>query len=286
MAASYRTADQPTIRDFSARNTYVKTIGVVALLNTSPFTDGEVPGRFMAAFLDRMAADADNAVLAVPGNPAAPSFLWSPPRLANADLDVFSLAAQARQEGMNAVVSPILMDVRVRTRDTGFWIFKDVAYSLQIQTAASIYDAITGARLALGILIDEIDIDVYEAEMVRSGQVVEFPDLAETAAAMGEALGERMIEAANDSLWTTSVVALTNDACVLPVGGEAGIAEGDRFTVLDGSGMLTGLDGQRYIVPGPKTGDVVIGQVAPRRSLARPESGPLPPQGSILVPDG
>jgi hypothetical protein len=51
------------------------------------------------------------------------------------------------------------MDIRLRTRNTGFWFFKDVAYSLQIQTAAAVYDAATGARLAFRILTDEVDID-------------------------------------------------------------------------------------------------------------------------------
>ena len=73
---------------------------------------------------------------------------------------------------MNAVVTPALMDIRVRTRDTGFWFFREVAYSLQIQTAAASYDAITGSRLALGILTDEVDIDENEAGIIRNGQEV------------------------------------------------------------------------------------------------------------------
>ena len=284
MASSYRPAEQKTIRDFSDGGDYVKKVGIVALLNTSAFTSNQIPVPFMTAFLDRIAAEADDVALVVPGKSEVPPFLWNPPRIANGDLDVFTLASLARQEGMNAVVSPILMDIRVRTRDTGFWIFKDVAYSLQIQTAAAIYDTVTGARLDLEILTDEVDIDDYQAGIVRNGQEVEVAELVDMAQEMGETLGERMADAVNDSLWLTSVVAVEGDACVIRAGSAVGIATGDRFTVLDGSGILTGLDGQRFIVPGPKISEVTIRQVAPQRALCSPDSGALPPTGSILVP--
>ena len=149
IASSYRPASKETLRDFSGRSDYSKKVGIVALLNTSVFRGDQVPYPFMTAFLDNLESSAASTLLVVPGRAQVAPFLWNPPRLANGDLDVFTLSRLARQEGMNTVVSPVLMDIRVRSRDTGFWIFKDVAYSLQIQTAAAIYDAITGARLEL-----------------------------------------------------------------------------------------------------------------------------------------
>jgi hypothetical protein len=197
---------------------------------------------------------------------------------------VYTLSRLAREQGMNAVVSPLLMDIRVRTRDTGFWVFKDVAYSLQIQTAATLYDAITGTRLALGILTEEVDIDEDQAAIVRSGQEVVVDDLAEVVQEMGEELGARMGEAIKDSQWLTSVVALEDGACVLKAGNDVGIESGDRFAVLDGSGILTGLDGQRFIVPGLKIGEITVNRVTDQESSGAPESGELPPVGSILIP--
>lgn len=285
IASSYRSAQEKTIRDYSDHSGYVKKVGVVALLNTSMFTGKQVPYPFMTAFLESMASEADDATLVIPGKSEVPLFLWNPPRMPDGELDVFSLAGLARQEGMNAVVSPILMNIRVRSRDTGFWIFKDVAYSLQIQTAAAVYDAITGARLDLEILTDEVDIDAYQADIVRNGEEIDVPELVDVAREMGEDLGERMADAVSDSLWLTSVIAVDNDACVIQAGSAAGIKVGDRFTVLDGSALLNGFDNQRYVIPGPKIGDVTIRQVAEQQSLGRPESGEPPPVGSILVPD-
>lgn len=284
MASSYRPAGKKTIRDFSRSSNYRKTVGVMALANTTIFTSAQVASPFMTAFLASMGSAVSDAVLVMPGKAEIPPFLWNPPRLSNGEMDVFTLSGLARQEGLNVVVSPGLMDIRVRTRDTGFWLFRKVAYSLQIQTAAVIYDAISGTRLALGILTDEVDIDEYEAGIVRNGQEVQVDDLVAVAEEMGEELGERMGVAINDSMWLATVVSIEDGVCVISAGSEVGIEVGDRFSVLDASGILTGLDGQRYVSPGPKIGEITISRVSPRQSFGAPESGEMPPAGSILIP--
>ncbi len=282
--SSYRTADVKTIRDYSGSSDYRKKVGVLALSNTTVFTSTQVASPFMAAFLFSMESDASDAILVVPGKTEAPAFLWNPPRVTNGDLDVFTLSELARQEGMNAVVSPWLMDIRVRTRNTGFWLFKDVAYSVQIQTAATIFDTTTGTRLALGIQTDEVDIDEDQAGIIRSGQEVQVDDLVEIAEEMGKELGERMGDAISDGRWLAAVVFIEDGACVLKAGSEVGVKVGDRFSVLKGNNILTGLNGQNYIVPGPKIGEITISRVAPRQSFGIPDSGEVPPAGSILIP--
>ncbi|MBR9985449.1 MAG: hypothetical protein KFF68_06020 [Desulfosarcina sp.] len=284
MSASYRPAYQKTIRDFSGSAKYRKAVGVLVLANATPFNSEQAASPFMESFISSLESNASEALLLVPGQSDGPSFLWNPPRIANGDIDVFALSALARQAGINAVVSPVLMDTRLRTRNTGFWFFRDVAYSLQVQTAAAVYDAATGARLALGIMTDEVDIDADQAGIVRNGQEVEVDDLVELAEEMGDALGERMGDAIKNSQWASAVVSIEGGSCVVAAGSEVGIEVGDRFSVLDGSAILTGLDGQRYIVPGPKIGEITISRVSPRQSFGEPESGEIPPAGSILIP--
>lgn len=284
IASSYRPAYQKTVRDFSGRSDYQKRVGVMAINNTTAFTSDQLTKPFMNAFLASMASADSNAVLVLPGKTEAVAFLWKPPLMANRDIDVFSLAELARQAGMNAVVSPLLMDIRVRTRNTGFWFFKDLAHSLQIQTAAALYDAITGSRLALAILTDEVDIEEDQAAMIRNGREIDLDELVDIAAAMGEKLGEGMGDAVNDSTWLASVIAYQDGVCVISAGSKVGVEVGDRFTVLDGGDVLTGLEDQRYTVPGPAIGEITVSRVTPKRSFGAPESGKLPPVGSILVP--
>lgn len=284
IASSYRSAHKKTIRDFSGSSDYRKVVGVLALFNTTIFTSAQVSAPFMTAFLSSLESSASDAVFVVPGKADVPPFLWNPPRVTTREVDVFSLSGSARREGMNAVVSPMLMDIRLRTRDTGFWFFKDVAYSIQVQSAAAVYDTMTGARLALNILTDEVDIDEDQAGIIRNGREVEVEDLVEIVEEMGEELGERMGDAINDSQWLASVVSIEDGSCVIAAGSEVGIEAGDRFSVLDGRAVQTGLDGQRYIVPGSKIGEISISRVAPRQSFGAPDSGDMPPAGSILIP--
>jgi len=284
IASSYRMAPQKTIRDFSDNGRYVKRVGVVALLNNAPFADDQAAVPFMSAFLESIQAADSGAVLMIPGKTEEAAYLWNPPRLADGHLDVFALSRLARQEGLNALVSPVLMDIRVLTRKTGFWIFRAVKYDLQVQTAASLYDTITGSCLDLGILNQKIDIDAYDAERIRNGEEVVIDELFEVVQEMGEELGERMSKAIRESRWLASVVAVEEGGCIINAGSDAGIETGDRFSVLDGSEVLTGLDGERYVVPGLKLGELVIERVTARQSLGKPVSGQVPPAGSILIP--
>jgi len=285
VASPYRPAPQETIRDFSHNGKYVKKVGILALLNSTTFVGDQIPAPFMIAFLESIKATASDAALVIPGRMEVPLFLWNPPRIDNGQLDVFTLSRQARQAGMNALVSPLLMDIRVNSRKTGFWIFRDMEYNLQVQTAAAIYDAITGTRLDLVLLNEEIEIDAYEAERIRNGEEVIVDALIDVVQEMGEALGERMGEAIDKSQWLASVVAVEDGACIISAGSEVGVAAGDRFSVLDGSGILTGLDGQRYVVPGVKIAELTVDRVTARQSQGKPESGDLPPTGSIVVPE-
>jgi hypothetical protein len=109
-------------------------------------------------------------------------------------------------------------------------------------------------------------------------------ELVELAGEMGDALGERMGDAIKNSQWVSAVVSIEGRSCVIAAGSEVGIEVGDGFSVLDGSAVLTGLDGQRYIAPGPKIGEITISRVSPRQSFGEPESGEMPPAGSIVIP--
>jgi hypothetical protein len=282
---SYRPADQKTIRDFNASETYRKRIGILAITNTTVFTSGQISAPFMESFLSNLKSAAADVQVLLPDQAGNTPLLLDPPRNASGNIDVSRLSARARQEGLNAIVSPMIMDIRTSKKDTGFWFFREVAYILQIQTAAAAYDAITGARLSLGILTDTIDISEKQSEMIKNGQETTVEGLVEIAKEMGDALGEQMGQAIEESRWMTSVASIENGVCVLPAGSAVGIATGDRFSILDTRGTLTGLDDQRYIVPGAKIGQITIQRVTDRQAFGTPVSGSLPPVGSIVVPD-
>ena len=284
ISCAYRPANQMTIRDFDGDSSYRKKVGVMTLANTTIFTSNQVAHPFMASFLSSMTDKMGDAILVLPGTVDAPPFLADPPRMAAGEIDGFTLSGLARQAGINIVVSPMLMDIRVRSKNTGFWFFRDVEHSLQIQTATALYDAITGSRLDLKILTDEVDIDDSEAEAIRSGQEIQVADLVEAAEEMGEKLGRRMGDAIEDSKWQGSVIVVADGGCVLPSGRDVGIEQGDRLAVLGVIGVISGLGEQRYVVPGTQIGDLTITQVDDQKSIGVPESGEPPPVGSIVIP--
>lgn len=285
ISAPYRSADKKTIRDFDASDTYRKTIGILALTNTTTFTSDQITSPFMEAFLAELKSTVPKADLLLPDTAPNTPFLNNPPRLDNGDLEAFGLCSQARQAGLHAVVSPMIIDVRTSKKNTGFWFFRDVSYILQIQTAAAAYDTVTGARLSLGILTEKIDISEQQSQQVKNGQEIKIDALVEVIREMGDQLAEQLGEAIEDSRWASAIVSIENGRCGIPAGSKAGIKAGDRFSVLEASDVLTGLNGQQFVVPGIKIGDITIDRITDQHAFGSPESGSPPPIGSIVVPD-
>lgn len=285
IGSSYRSADKKTIGDFTDSDTYRKRIGILVLTNATVFTSDQITAPFMDAFLSGLKSAAPDTKVVLPSEVENYSFLSDPPRIDNGDIEVFSLSAQARQVGMNAVVSPIIMDIRTSKKDTGFWFFREVSYILQIQTAATAYDTVTGSRLALGILTEQIDITEQQAQLINTGKETNINNLAKVAKEMGDQLGERIGNAVKESKWMASLVSVKDGNCGMPAGSAVGVKPGDRFSVLDASGILTGLNGQQFIVPGLKIGEITIQRVTEQQAFGTPDSGSPPPVGSIVVLD-
>ncbi len=281
---SYRPAEQKTIGDFPASHQYRKIVGVMTLSNASIFTSSQVVVPFMNAFFSGVSSTCENAMLLLPGGEDHPSFLKRPPMKENGGIDVQALVQSARQMGINSVVSPMLMDIRVRQEESGFLFFGNDGPRLQVHTASAVYDVITGARLELAILNEDVKIDAQQAEAVGKGQEIELAKLVEVAREMGEALGRQMGDVISQSRWVASIAAIEDDSFVLAAGSDVGIEKGDLFSVLDGSQSITGFDGQRFVAPGPRIGEMIIEQVSPKKALGRSSSKEIFPVGSILVP--
>lgn len=285
IGSAYRPAPTQTIRDAFGPSNYRHQVGVLVLSDITSNPNLQAGAPLSTGFWTGMQSAVSNAALVAADHRQAPSFLSRPPRLANGDVDGFALAAMARQAGINKVVSPVLLNIRVQTRDKGWGFFKDGVHSVEIQGAASIYDAITGSRSAFEMLTETVRIDPFEADILRSGKPIRVETLDGVAAALGQRLGRRVGAAINAGQWMGSVTAVEPDGAVMAFGSAAGIAEGDRFSVLDGSKVLLGVDGRRYIVPGPKIGAMTITRTAPHHALGVSDEGLIPPVGSILIPD-
>jgi hypothetical protein len=285
IAAAYRPAEVKTIRDFAGNGDYRHIVGAMALANQTIFTSDQAAVPFMQAFMANLRDAASEAQLIMPGKNDTAAFLWDPPRTASGDVDVFAMSAMAREEGINIVVSPVLANIRVKKQHSGFWIFGHDEYTLQVQAAASIYDTITCSRIDLHILTEDVDIDEQQADLIQQGQEVQVAELVEVVQEMGEALGERMGEAIDDSEWTASVITAQDGRVTISAGSDAGLRSGDRFALLDASRTLTGIDGQRYIVPGNKIGDITIDRTTPRGAIATVSSDQPVSAGSIVVPE-
>ena len=283
--APYRPAVQKTFGDIEPSHIYRKTIGVLALVNATFFTDNQIGEPFMEHFLSALKSADSNAHFLFSDDVQNAPFLSEPPRDGAGQIDSFNLCAQARQEGLNAIVQPIIMDIRADKKVIGFWFWRKLHHWAEIQATARTYDTTTGASLSFEIIEERIDISEQQYQAISAGQEISLDDLVDDIKDMGEALGEKMGQIIRETPWTATVISTDNGLCEIPAGEEVGIAPGDLLTVLDTHGTLTGLDGQRYIVPWNKIGQLKVARVTARKAFAAPESGELPPVGSIVALD-
>lgn len=281
--APYRPAVQKTLGDMESSHAYRKTIGVLSLVNTTVFTDDQISAPFMEHFLSALKSSDSSAHFLLADDVQNAPFLFEPPRDDAGRIDSFDLCAQARQEGLNAIVHPMIMDIRANKKISGFWYWRKKHHWLEIQATARAYDTTTGASLSFEILTERIDISEQQYQTISAGQEISSEALVNGIKDMGENLGGKMRQAIRESPWTATVMSADNGLCVIPAGEEVGIAPGDLLTVMGTHGTMTGPDGQRYVVPWNEIGQLKVARVTARKTFAAPESGELPPVGSIVA---
>ena len=111
-------------------------------------------------------------------------------------------------------------------------------------------------------------------------------DLALLQEAFSEIVAD-MSDAVCDSLakkpWAGYVVAYEGGAAVLSAGSDTGLIPGNTLDIHDRK-TIDGTQGQRFFLPGMKSGELQILSVTPTRSQARIVSGETIKPGSIVKP--
>ncbi len=283
MAASYRPTDQKTLNDINATHDYRKKIGVLAMVNATTFTSDRISVPFMERFLSALKSSDRKAQLLLFDDVQNAPFLNEPPLDEAGRIDSFILCEQARREGVQAIVRPVIMDVRAGKKFSGFWLWRKLHHWLDVQAMARAYDTATGASLSFTILTERIDINAQQYQMIEAGQEVDLDALLNVIKDMGHDLGREMGNAIDEIPWMTNVISADSGLCELPAGKNAGIETGDSLIVLSTNGTITGADDQRYIIPWNEVGWLKVTRVTAEKSFAAPETGELPPVGSIVA---
>jgi len=141
-----------------------------------------------------------------------------------------------------------------------------------VELTFSVYDPFTGAKILDDVVETSTKISEDDSIAFASAEAVEIENLNETIADVASDLGEHAAKVLNDHPWQTSVVGVEGGRILLSAGTQSGLRAGDRLAVFEGRRIIDGQNGERFIVPGNKIGDLEVVNVAEQVSEAKEQA--------------
>ena len=204
------------------------------------------------------------------------------PRLPSGALDNFALAQMGRRIGLNAIAVGALNNINLTKEIQGVF-SRETHYFIQVTIRLQVFDTATATKILDEIFDKEMEVDEMEYSSIQTNQKVNMAWLQDAFEQMIMKMANRLCEALFNLSWSGFVVGTEGNLIQLSSGSRVGLKPGLVLEVFDSSEIITGVNGQRYIVPGLKVGEVKVKTVFPDRSEAEPVSGDDIREGSILI---
>ena len=245
-----------------------KKMAVAVFANQTAFSN-DIFSRVFQPVLKTELTEACSRVLFIcPDDPQYPDFLTRLPLMPSGAVDHFSLAKQARKQGINAVVVGHLTSVKTTQTLKGFIWFKETHPLVRVDMSVSVYDAETGSKLLDERFDASVEIDEDEMASIEDLKTADSPGIHQAFKQTAEAIAETVCDQIDEQPWKGFVVAVSGDKVILSSGEDTGLVAGDILEVFNSGSVIEGAGRQKYFLPGLKTGEIKITKIFPRRSEA------------------
>jgi hypothetical protein len=188
--------------------------------------------------------------------------LKSPPKLASGVVDGYALTVLGRRQGVNFFVFGSLNDVRFQEEKKGFWLWKNIRYSLRVAVRMEIFDVETATKILDESLSEEMELDEMQSQQFQSAGRIQLGDLKPPLAAIMRKAAQRACTTLRDQPWRGFIVGGGPQKIAISSGLKAGLTTGKTLEVFGAGPVIESKDGQRYVMPGAKIGEAVISSVS------------------------
>jgi hypothetical protein len=273
-----------TINTVKSGNGYKKKIAVA--LTQSPATAlGRTTGElFFKTLVDAIRDEDSRSLLVYPGDAGYPEIMAKLSNLSSAPINAVALAEAGRQAGYQGMVTAAVKDIHVSARKTGLLWFRNTRYFIHYGVTVDLYDPYTAAKIVSKVIEAYTKISEDDYDAFKRGQASSFEDLNDEIENVAEDLGEIVGEALEAMKWKTTVVKVQQGRVFVPSGRQAGVGEGDRLVLFEGRRRLEGRQGERFIAPGYKLGEIRIVAVSEQMAEATVPNPVKVQVGDILIP--
>jgi len=245
----------------------------IALTQTPPSAIGrQVGDLFFKSLLDAIRDDGSHLQLVTRQDTQWPEYLNEMIQEAGLSGHYLDLAEKIRLAGFNAWAFARIEKMWPVTRKTGIFYFRKDSYFIYVEVSFAVYDPFTGAKIIDDVVETSTKVSEDDSIAFAAGEAVEIDNLNEIIEEIGSDLGERAAEILNDQPWLTSVVEVEGDRILLSAGTQSGLQGGERLAVFEGRRTIDGQNGERFIVPGNKVGDLEVVRVSEQVSEAKAQA--------------
>jgi len=151
---------------------------------------------------------------------------------------------------------------------------------ISLTVHVNVLDTETGTKLIDQSFTHKKNSDDIEIESLKSGKI-EPEFLNEALEHIAREAGKKICERMKRVSWKGYVYSVSGDKISISSGSNMGVTLGKEFDVFRNT-VIVGVQGQRFLVPGPKTGEVKITGVFDDSAEALIVSGDSIKEGYIL----
>ncbi len=276
-------AQYPTMMSIKPAKGYIKKVAMVQAPVSDKAFDRRAGDLYFNTLTHTLRREAGHVHLLTSEMTGFPEFMAVLPHSSVA-IDAAALARAGRLAGFNGLITTALRNIRPMAYKSGILWFRKTKYRIVFEVTLDLYDPFTAAKILSRFEKGTVKIDRLTYDDLNSGVETDLTVLDEQIVDMAEDLGERAAEAMAAHPWQAAVVRVDGTRLFLATGGPAGVKVGRKMAVIDGKRTIDGQQGETFIVPGVKVGEIVITAVGDQEVEARSEEAGQIKVGDIAVP--
>lgn len=246
-----------------------KRVVVVPFENRTFLSGSDLDQLVFEPFTVFLRDECPDLIWITPGDPDYPAEMNRLPRLITGAIDSLALAETGRRLGFNAVVTGSFDRMEAEEKEKGL-IFEETYYAGTVILNPVIYNMVTGAKLMDDIVARRGEIDGAAFDAIRQQQSAGIMAMSEMMGKAAEKAGNRVCTAVKRLPWQAYVTAVEEGKIILSHGRETGVQPGDVLSVYDIGGVIGREEGQKFILPGQKTGEIEVTEVFAGKAEASP----------------
>jgi len=263
-----------------------KKVGIALFENKTNATDRKFNDIFANFLIGAISKKRSDILLVKPGDAVYPDYLADPPKQASGRIDNFELAQRGRQLGLNAIVTGALVDVGVNLKKKGRLWFKSTYEYVQVQVAVAVYDMETGAKILDEKFNYEVEAGEADFDSPAPKKNIDEQILTSAYAKIAPDMGAAVCNAVVKQPWKGFLASINDNKITISAGARVGLKQGDLLEAYDTTNIFQNAQGQRFFMPGLKTGEVQITAVSQDTAEAVIVSGDKIKPGDSVKPKG